>query len=830
MEGNRSRTGSVPGTVRAAPSPSDDIVNLLGGVGLPILWLDHELRVCRFTNQVAEIAHITLDDIGCPLADLPLRFDDPRLVADARRILSGGRAPAREVCGERDRWWSRHAVAYRDADDQIAGVIVVLNDVTAPKRSHRQHLAGERQQAAIAELSRLALSHSTLDALLGRTVEAVRSGLDADRCEAFEVDVTTRLARRLAVAVRELPPPIATPRRPPTVDYPITTADVDQLIAADSPLGRALIANRALYFTPPADDPDPEAVGRETPSAAEPSWTEAVIWLDEIDGVACALVVTAGQEAPRSGAQAFLQSVANVLREASSRLDNERRLYENQLRWRLALDAAHMGSWDWDLVTGAVRWDPATLRLAGLSDAPPSIEDFLGHVPPERLPAVREALFAAIGSGTAYDAEFPFVRPDRQELWLAAKGTCVLGPTGAPARLTGVFYDITARKRAEEIAELRADELRERDRRKDEFLAMLSHELRNPLAALGSGLELLTQLTSDHNADVQGMMRRQLDQLRRLLDDLLDVTRITTGKLELEARPVDLATAVDVAVDQVTAAIERRDQFLVRTVTPGLWVHGDFARLVQVISNLLHNASKYSGPRSRVEIDATRRDDHAVVRVSDDGIGIEPDLLPHVFDAFYQANQSLARRRGGLGLGLTLVRQLVERHGGTVRAHSDGKDRGSVFEIHLPLLSPLDWRPTTPQPAPVARPALATRSVLVVDDNRDLVAALVPQLQRAGLRVTVAHDGATAVALALRDLPEAMLIDIGLPGLDGFQVVGQLRGQPALATTRFIAVTGYRHPDYLEQARRSGFTHYLTKPVDLATLLAVLDEPRPEPG
>lgn len=369
------------------------------------------------------------------------------------------------------------------------------------------------------------------------------------------------------------------------------------------------------------------------------------------------------------------------------------------------------------------------------------------------------------------------------------------------------------------------------DRRKDEFLAMLGHELRNPLAPVLHALDVLRRARPEHLEDEDwalAVMDRQLAHLRRIVDDLLDMGRISRGIVELQRETLDLRDIIAPALETVRPLVDRlRHELSIDLPTEPLWIDADATRLVQVVINLLHNAAKYTPPGGRLAVSIHREDDKAILRVRDNGHGISPDLLGHVFDLFTQGEVGIDRaERGlGLGLGLTLVRRLVEMHGGRVTAASEGAGLGSVFELRLPLASsPADRAATRPvETTPAAAPA---RRVLVVDDNRDAAEALGLLLTHRGHAVETAHDGPAALDVAETFGPDVVLLDIGLPGLDGYEVYRRLRagGGDRLL---IIAITGYGQDSDAERSRRAGFDHHLVKPVDIRQLEELVASPAP---
>ncbi|WP_437656233.1 ATP-binding protein [Sorangium sp. So ce1182] len=372
-------------------------------------------------------------------------------------------------------------------------------------------------------------------------------------------------------------------------------------------------------------------------------------------------------------------------------------------------------------------------------------------------------------------------------------------------------------------------EAHEADRRKDEFIAMLSHELRNPLAPITTGLELLRMNTSERgergerdDSQILGTLERQVKTIVRLVDDLLDVSRITRGKIELKRERLDLGSVVDAALESVRPLLLQRRHELSVSVEPGLFVDGDRVRLEQVIVNLLNNAIKYTNPGGRVSVTCAAAGGDACLRVTDTGVGIAAELLPRVFEPFMQARRTLDRSQGGLGIGLTLVKRLAELHGGRVEALSAGTGEGTAIHVWLPLAG-APAGAAAPAAIQAPRPAARALRILLVDDNVDAAEGLRRILQFHGHAVSMAHDGPAALEAARASTPELVLLDIGLPGMDGYEVVRRLRTDPELRRSYIAAVSGYGQDQDRRRSREAGFDAHLTKPVASAQLLALVD-------
>ncbi|HEY0856516.1 MAG TPA: ATP-binding protein [Albitalea sp.] len=382
--------------------------------------------------------------------------------------------------------------------------------------------------------------------------------------------------------------------------------------------------------------------------------------------------------------------------------------------------------------------------------------------------------------------------------------------------------EMAERRRAEEA-------LRAAARTKDQFLATLAHELRNPLAPITNALEILRRAGQSAPPAIQqraiDIMSRQVQQMVRLIDDLLDVSRITTGKVLLDLGRVDLIAVLNSAVEIALPGIEAHGHLLSLDLPPGpLFVHGDSTRLAQVFANLLNNASKYTDAGGRIAVRLTEAADEIAVHVSDSGVGIAPDKQDSIFDMFVQVDQSLERVNKGLGVGLTLAKQLVELHGGHISVHSEGLGEGSEFVVRLPRRELPPVRPEPP--APLASPVPRHR-VLVADDNVDFANSLLAILESLGQEVTVVHDGFAALEAAGRLRPEYIFLDIGMPGMNGYEVAQRLRRQSSTCDAVIVAITGWGQQKDRERARDAGFDQHLVKPVDVDSLVQLLRQRQP---
>ena len=472
-------------------------------------------------------------------------------------------------------------------------------------------------------------------------------------------------------------------------------------------------------------------------------------------------------------------------------------LRQRDAHLRMAMQASDVVAYQWDIVRDCVTRLRSSSEPGDALEVAGTFESVVAKVLPEDQQTFRADIAAALASADGlYRTELRYRRPDGEIRWVSETGRVLRDDHGRPARMVGITFDITDRKRAEAALQQAQAQLREQGQRKDEFLAMLAHELRNPLAPIRNAVQILrflgaSERTADRACDI---IERQVGQLVRLVDDLLDVSRISRGKIALQRETIDLSDVARHALDTSQSLLSARGH-AVQLSLPNAPVRvvGDAARLAQVFTNLLNNAAKYTDVGGRVELSVTRDATEAVVAVRDNGRGLDAAAQQRAFEMFYQAERDLERSEGGLGLGLSLVKSLVELHGGTVRAQSAGRGHGSVFSVHLPLaVAPAASR----QGAAGTTPSHAQRvlRVLVVDDLRDAAESMAALLQLQGHAVFVAHDGHSAVEVALRERPDLVLLDIGLPGQSGYQACRAMR-EGGLSGALVVAVSGYGHAE-----------------------------------
>jgi PAS domain S-box-containing protein len=500
-----------------------------------------------------------------------------------------------------------------------------------------------------------------------------------------------------------------------------------------------------------------------------------------------------------------------TLTDISERRAAEAAFRSSEARLRALLEGTTLAVWETD-AEGRMEGDCRTWEAhTGLGAAECQGLAWLAAVHPDEREEIARRWQQVVRELRPFDVEVRLRRPDGGRRWTNLRATPLRREDGTVAGWIGVSLDISDRRRAEQ-AEAEA-------RRKDEFIAMLGHELRNPLATIVSGLDVQRMLgPGEETEQMRERMERQAAHLVRLVDDLLDVSRITRNKIELRREHLDLAATVREAVDAFRPQAPDR-LLLLNPIGGPLPVEGDSIRLNQVLTNLLSNAAKFTAAGGEIRVGVARNGDSAVVSVRDDGIGIAPDQLPRIFDLFIQAARSGTSSESGLGVGLTLVRRLVELHGGLVEAHSEGPGRGSEFIVRLPLAAAGPKAKPTPAPRPVT---LANHRVLVVDDDEDVASSLRILLELSGMEVRVAHDGPSALAISAEWQPTHVLMDLGMPDMDGYEAARRIRERDGARSIRLIALSGWGPDEHRQDAAEVDFDLHLTKPVDMEELRTAL--------
>ncbi len=560
---------------------------------------------------------------------------------------------------------------------------------------------------------------------------------------------------------------------------------------------------------------------------------------------------------PIRGPKGKIVGASKIARDISDQKQARRELDDASQRLKLALIASRLGDWSWDAETDLVDMSETAAAIFRIQPGPhmtwAEMRELLHE---EDREPTRVAVETALAGHTDYDIEYRVLSDDNSEVWVSSKGRGIYAPHGAITGMLGFIQDISNRKSTEETlarlyesatkaraeAERAATEkerllrqAEESSRLKEEFLATISHELRTPLSAILGWARMLRmgQLSKEDAAKALDTIERNARAQAQLVDDLLDVSRIITGKLRMDVRPSDPNAFIEAAVESVRPAAEAKGVRVQKVMDTGLLsIPGDPVRLQQVVWNLLSNAIKFTPRGGRVQIRSERVNSHLEIVVSDTGQGISSDFLPHVFDRFRQADQKTSRQHGGMGLGLSIVRHLVELHGGTVSAMSEGEGQGATFTVTLPITAVYQIDSSGGRVHPAARELLPANdctdrldglTILVVDDEPDTRDLLKQGLEFCGATVRVAGSAAEAVDALVASVPDILISDIGMPGIDGYDLIRQVRGLPADSGGKVaaVALTAYTRIEDRLQALRAGYDMHVPKPVELAELVAV---------
>lgn len=697
-------------------------------------------------------------------------------------------------------------------------IISVIRDITSHKTAQAEIQEHAYRKAVIANLSQSALASSGLDRLMEYVVEQVARCLDLEYAKILELLPDGRaLLLKAGVGWKE-----------GLVGQATVSAGLESQ------------AGYTLLISKPADESTLFAgkpvivkdLGRETRFSGPPLLFE--------HGVVSGMSVTIPGYARPYGVLGvhtrkhrvfseddaqFLRAVAHILALAIERWQTEEALRESEMRARRLVEANIIGVIEGvedqicnanqifldmlgytreELLAGRLRWPEITPpEYQALDDAARSQLLDHGAIPPFEKEFIRK-------NGTRVPILF-----------------CATILERSPFTWIAFIVDLSEYKRLEDSLRRRAAELAEADRRKDEFLAMLAHELRNPLAPIRNAVHILHRLAPllPESQRPLEMIERQTQHLARLVDDLLDVSRVTRGKINLRRMPVDLVALTARVVENHRPSASAHQHTVTLTLPPRpLYVEGDDVRLTQVLDNLLSNANKYTPDGGHIWITVREGQGEAIVSVRDSGIGIAEDELPGVFDLFAQVDPGIDRARGGLGIGLSLVKRLVEMHGGRVEAHSDGHGKGSEFVVYLPLLSQIAQPPADEHAQPTAEPPAVLR-IMVVDDHYDAAESMGLLVKLWGHETRIVHDGRSAVDLCRTFKPNVVLLDLGLPGMSGYEVARCLREEHG-DSMMLYALTGYGQTEDRERSKAAGFDHHLVKPINPDTLKVLLNSPK----
>lgn len=696
----------------------------------------------------------------------------------------------------------------RDKGGNIIGASKIARDITAAKRAEADLRESEGRHRFLALLANATQTLTDPGEVMATTARLLADHLGVDRCAYAEVDnqsvfvVTGDYAKVVPSIVGRWPVAAfgAECERCMLANEPYVIGDVDSDIRAGADLLPYRQTNIQAVICVPLHKAGKFVAAMAVHQTTPRQWTPAEI--------------------------ALVRTVVGRSWESLERARVGRDLKEVADRLALAIAAAHLGDWSWDATTDVVTLSARAAEIVGIAPGArmtwTEMQELLHEGDREQA---RSKVERAMASRDQYDAEYRVVRPNGAEVWVSAKGQAQYDPTGSPLGMYGVVQDITDRKQLEEQLIRRATELAEADRKKDDFIALLAHELRNPLAPVRTGIQVMRLASGDATAvaKAQAMMDRQLSHMVRLIDDLLDVSRISRNKLHLQKRKVLLAEVVSQAIETVGPVMEAAGHQLTVSLPPEpIILDVDLTRLTQVFGNLLTNSAKYTERGGRIWLTAAVIGGEVIVSVRDTGIGIPSESLRSVFEMFSQVDRSVERATGGLGIGLALVKGLVEAHGGVVVAESPGHGAGSTFTVRLPVAG--TQADSLLEPTADVRSSRGGNRVLVADDSVDGLKTMAKLLALLGNEVHVAHDGIEAVAIAEAVRPNLVLMDIGMPRLGGLEATQQIRARPWGKGITIIALSGWGQDIDRERSRAAGCDGHFVKPVDFSQIEKLLTE------
>lgn len=799
----RQRLDLVQARLAAIIQSSDDAIISKTLDGFIQSWNSGAERLFGYTAEEAIGRHITLI--------IPSdRIEEERQILD--RLRRGERVEHFETVrlGKEGRQLNMSLTVspIKDREGRIVGASKIGRDITERKRAEALLQEAQAQKSLLLEL-RTSTQH-LIDPkdVMTSTARLLVEHFDVDRCAYAEIEdesifvITGDYSRKVPSIVGRWPVAAFGEAcvRCMLTNEPFVVNDVDRDVvsARDREAYRATNI-RAVICVPL------HKAGKFVAAMAVHQTTARAWTLPEID-----LMRTVVSRCWESLERA---RVADGLRETAERLS-------------LAVQAAQLGDWSWDAKNDIVNFSPRAGEIFGLGSGPVmSWAQMREMIHPEDREAARIAVERAMSERTQYDVDYRIRKSTGEEVWVSAKGRAQYLPSGEATGMYGVVQDITEGKRLERELKERVAELAISAKQKDEFIALLAHELRNPLAPLRSGLQVMRLGAADASAvaSARAMMDRQLSHMVRLIDDLLDVSRMNQNKLYVQRSKVLLSEVVGHAVESAGPAIEAAQHRLHLTLpAEPVMLHADLTRLSQVFGNLLSNSAKYTENGGDIWVTAETQGGFVRISVRDNGLGIPSDSLLRVFDMFSQVNRSIERTTGGLGIGLALVKALVEAHEGTVVAESPGLGKGSTFTVRLPVLN--ESKPPAPAGDTVREDsAPAATKILVVDDNHDAAASLAELLELLGHVVQTAHDGASAVIAAERQRPDLVLMDVGMPGIDGLEATRRIRAETWGKSMTIVALTGWGKDADRERTKSAGCDAHLVKPVSLPELQKVLD-------
>ncbi|GGW79353.1 hypothetical protein GCM10007391_10130 [Alteromonas halophila] len=788
----------------------DDIKNFFGSTNLATIFLSSEFKIKRYTPAAERLLRIGSQDIDQPISEVCRDLIDEHTLEEAKHVLDSLEASEKQIHAD-GKWFDRKILPYQTESRKVDGVVITFVDITSLKTTADRLKASSEQHAVIAKLGIKALSTEDTENLMDQLVREVSHTLNVDFCKVLKYQ--------------------------PDEDNLLMTAgigwDSGLVGTVTVPAKNASQAGFALSTTEPVIVEDLQSEQRFSGSDLlnEHKITSGMSCIIEYGSHPYGVlsVHTKHKRVFNDEDIHFLMSAANILSVAIHRQGMEQELRANENRLRIAKDSSHMGSFEWVFSEQYIDWDQMLDNVWGIHGNQVTVEDFYQAMHEDDRQAVSDAIAASRdpkGDGH-YHAVYRVISQITKKLtWIEANGQ-VLFDGDEPVKMIGMVTDITRQRKLESSLKFAVKELQEANDKKNDFLATLGHEIRNPLASISAAVQII-----DHDSSkldwALGTMKSNVSLVSSLLDELLDLTRISRGEVKLEKSSVNVNTLLEEVIQNFTSSIEQNKQSMRLTLPDEVIItYLDRVRIQQVINNIINNAAKFTPEGGSIEVEMVRNEDRLVINIVDSGIGLDMRYREKVFEAFQQIKDKKTRANNGLGIGLSLVKQIAELHNGNVSIFSDGENKGTCVSLTLPITSAPIGSGDTPTLEVSAKAAddfsnLNKLRVMLVDDNETVSDGLAMILSLKGCEVEVFNTAQEAIDKCASFAPNVALLDIGLPDMSGTELIQHLKPQ-LTAGTLFLAITGYGHQEARRSTKAAGFDGHFNKPVQLEIILAELE-------
>ncbi len=793
-------------------STHNDIKNFFASTNLATVFLSNKLTIKRFTPAAERLLRIGTQDIGRRLDEISRQFVDEQTLDEAQHVLESLESSEKEV-EVNGRWFLQKILPYQTQARRVNGVVLTFSEITHLKRAVDSLQASGKQHAVIANLGLKALSSDNMENLMDQLVQEVAHTLNADFSKVLEFHPhTNQLLLKAGIGWDK---------------GLVGSLSLDANTASQD--GFTLVSSKPVIVGNLASE---QRFSRSSLEIAHKITSSISCVIENDSHPYGVLAVHTIKHRPFTQDDSnFLVSAANILSVALHRKAIEEKLRESESRLRIAKNSNAMGSFEYLLDTGESSWDPILLEIWGIDDETVTQEDFQKGIHPDDFAYVKGEIEASmLGTGDGhYEATYRVINRKTQRIaWIEATGQ-VAFENGKAKKMIGMIIDVTEKMNLESSLKSAVKQLQDANERKNEFLATLGHEIRNPLAAIASGVQIIQRDEQQLNRAV-AMIDNNVSIVSSLLDDLLDLTRITRGQIELKRQRVNFNDLISNVYQSFQHQCEQKRQNLTLTLPQiDIVTYADKTRMQQVVGNVINNASKFTPEKGSITITLRRDLDDLEVVVQDTGIGIDMQHEVKIFEPFQQIKTNHGTTNPGLGIGLSLVKQFIALHDGTVSITSDGPNSGSVFTIRMPIVaSPFDSSQNVELESIENGMAhkistLEELKILVVDDNQDAAYGLSLILKMKGCQVETFHTASAALKRHKAFAPNVLILDIGLPDMTGYELLKAIKAESKTELLS-IALTGFGHKQARESSKEAGFEYHITKPFDIDSLISILSK------